>query len=52
VAIAVALALGSTSTVLARSNADGGAFDSGSFHASGFGGYHEVVSMRAAIMKG
>jgi hypothetical protein len=32
VVIATALALGSTSAVLAESNGDGGAFDAGSFH--------------------
>jgi hypothetical protein len=38
VVIATALALGSTSAVLAESNGDGGAFDAGGFHGSGLGG--------------
>jgi hypothetical protein len=38
VVIATALALGSTSAVLAESHGDGGAFDAGGFHGSGLGG--------------
>ena len=38
VVIAVALTLGSTSVVLAQGNGDGGPFDAGGFHGSGFGG--------------
>jgi hypothetical protein len=56
VVIAVALALGSTSAVLAESSGDGGAFDAGGFHAEAFGGgahhrggfdaggYHEALT--------
>jgi hypothetical protein len=42
VSVAVAVALGSTSAVLADSNGDGGACDAGGFHGSQFcgGGYH------------
>jgi hypothetical protein len=38
VVVAVVLALGSTSAVLAQGNGDGGPFDAGDFHASGFNG--------------
>lgn len=38
VVIAFALALGSTSPVLAQSSGDGGPFDAGDFHGTGFGG--------------
>jgi uncharacterized membrane protein len=38
VVIAIVLALGSTSAVLAQGNGDGGPFDAGDFRGSGFGG--------------
>jgi len=38
VVIAVVMALGSTSAVLAQGNGDGGPFDAGDFHGAGFAG--------------
>jgi hypothetical protein len=54
VAIAVALTLGSTSAVLAQGNGDGGPFDAGGFHESGFGGedHHGADFNRNAYRRG